>query len=194
MKFGVDCDGVLADFVSSFVREVNNIWPGKLPIGYQPPNWQFSPDLTQREMSTAWSVIRNKHNWWLSLSPDMENITALARHRVRHPEDEIFIVTARSDTKGMPAMHQTQAWLTSIGITGLGLAVIVDNNKDKSSIFNALGCDANIDDKLEAVIEHDRQTNGAFLLDRRWNREGRPDSIQVVSSLNEFFRRVRERV
>lgn len=190
MRFGIDIDGVVADFITAYVREVNTVWPGKLPIGYQPIDWDWSDKLTKAEIKHVWGIITNqRYNWWLSLPPDFENVRAIAIHRIRHPEDEIFFVTARVKTKGMPTMHQTQTWLEQCGIGGLGTAVIVDESGDKSAIFNALECDANIDDKLEAVIEHSKQTKGAFLLDRPWNRQDRQSDILVVSNLEEFFRK-----
>lgn len=189
MRFGVDIDGVIASFTTAFTREVNNIWLGKLPINYMPTNWDWSPELTKADIDKVWERIKGSYHWWLSVPPDFENVRALAIHRIRHPSDEIFYVTARVPTKGMPVMHQTQTWLEQCGIGGLGTAVIVDNTGDKSSIFNSLECDANIDDKLEAVIDHDRETNGACLLDRPYNRVGRPTGLRVVTSLDEFFRR-----
>lgn len=189
MRYGIDLDGVVADFNSAFVREANTIWPGKLPTDYQPTSWNWDEVFTKADFSHVWEVLEKKPNWWLSMHPYAENVRAIALHRIRHPEDEIFYVTARHQVAGMPTMHQTQTWLQQCGIGGLGTSVIVDNSGNKSAIFNALGCDANIDDKLEAVIEHDRNTTGAFLLDRPWNRDGRPSSIIVVSNLDEFFRK-----
>jgi hypothetical protein len=189
MRYGIDLDGVVCDFISAFVREVNDVWPGKLPINYQPQDWDWSDAMTEDEISRVWKIIKNKSNWWLSVPPDLGNVHALALHRIRHPNDEIFYVTARVSTKGMPPMHQAQVWLKECGISGLGTSVIVDHSSNKSAIFNSLECNANVDDKLEAVIDHDRKTNGAFLLDRPWNREGRPVGISVVSSLEEFFRK-----
>jgi hypothetical protein len=191
MRFGIDIDGVIADFISAYVREVNDVWPGKIPIGYQPPDWDWTDVLTQEEITHVWKIIKHKHNWWLSLPPDAQNLRAVAMHRIRHPQDEIFFVTARVSTKGMPVMHQTQVWLSECGINGLGVGVIVDHSNDKSAIFNALECDANIDDRLSTVIDHAANTKGAYLLDRSWNRQSRPEHITTVSSLEEFFRDTR---
>lgn len=192
MRWGIDVDGVVAGFIEAYVREVNSRWPGKLPVGYQPVNWDWSPEMTEADNDIIWSIIKHKHNWWLSVPADFENIRAVAEHRMRHPQDELFFVTARVSTKGMPVMHQTQTWLSQCGVNGLGVAVIVDHSGDKAAIFNALECDANVDDKLEAVIEHHAHTRNAFLLSRPWNQSGRPSSINAVGSLKDFFRRLRD--
>jgi len=193
MRFGIDIDGVVADFVAAFVREINNLWPGRLPVNFQPDNFSVWADFTKKDWDAIWSYVGKKRNWWLTLHPDPENLRAIALHRIRHPEDEIFFVTARHEVEGMPTMHQTQVWLSECGINGLGVGVIVDNSGDKSAIFNSLECDANIDDKLEAVIEHNSKTTGAFLLDRAWNRLGRPEGIRTCRNLEEFFTAVRSR-
>ncbi len=189
MRYGIDVDGVIADFTGAFLREVNDLWPGKLPINFVPPNWHWVGFLTKEEISKTWDAIKAKPNWWLSLHGYPDNVRAIALHRIRYPGDEIFYVTARVEVAGMPAMHQTQTWLKQCGIGGLGTAVIVDNSGNKSAIFNALECDANIDDRLESVIEHHRNTVGAFLLSRSWNADDRPPYLKVVSNLDEFFRK-----
>ena len=193
MRFGIDLDGVVANFTDTFKAEVNKVWLGKLEVTYQPTDWNWSDKLTTAEIDYIWGIIKRKPNFWLELRPIIENVRAIALHRIRHPQDEIFYVTARVSTKGMPVMHQTQVWLGECGISGLGTAVIVDHSGDKVPIFNSLECEANIDDKLEAVIQHDSKTNGAFLLDQPWNRVGRPPAIRVVGSLQEFFEAVRSR-
>lgn len=173
------------------MREVNNKWPGRLPVGYTPINWDMTPEVGREDIDLVWNGIARKHNWWLSVAPHFDNVRAIATHRVRFPEDEIFYITARKPTAGMPVMHQCQTWLNSCGIGGLGTSVIVDETYDKASIFNALAIDANVDDKLEAVIEHVAKSKGSFLHDRPWNRDERPSNIPVVQSLAEFFKIVR---
>ena len=187
MRFAIDVDGVVANYVQAFVHEVNLLWPGRLPIDYQFPEWHEIGDLTEGEIKRVLGVIHSKPNWWMGLRPYMENVSAIARHRKQFPSDELYFVTARQDTEGMPTMHQTQEWLRMCGIYGLGTGVIVDYGGDKVPIYNALQCDANIDDKLEAAIAHSRNTRNGILLDRVWNRTNRPPSVIAVSNLSEFF-------
>lgn len=190
MRYALDIDGCLCDFDVGFARECNQIWPGRLhPTGHH-TRWDWADvGLTKEDVDKVWERIVKVPNFWLSLPGYPENVRAVATQRIRHPEDEIFYVTARKSTVGMPTMHQTQTWLQQCGIGGLGTAVIVDQLSDKSLIFNALNCDANVDDKLEAVVQHARRTKGAFLLSRPWNERGRPSTIAVVGSLEEFFRK-----
>lgn len=87
----------------------------------------------------------------------------------------------------MPAMHQSQQWLMQCGIYGLGCSLIVRPDSDKSDIYAALEVDASIDDNLDGVIQHAAGSDGAVLLDRKWNRIGRPPHLKVVYSMKEFF-------
>jgi hypothetical protein len=190
LRLAIDVDGVLANFTEAFVHEVNAIWPGRISRHFQPSQWDWSDaGMTQDENERVWERIKSKLNFWMELHPYLENVRAVAVHRVLYPEDEIFYVTARVSTAGMPVMHQTQLWLQSCGIGGVGTAVIVSEHSDKSDIYQAIGCDASIDDNLEAVIAHRASTKGAVLLDRPWNQSGRLAGIVVVKNLDQFFRR-----
>jgi uncharacterized HAD superfamily protein len=188
VRFGIDVDGCIASFTDAFINAVNTLWPGRLPLSYEPTDWDWTNSgLTVAERNHVYAYIEKIPNFWMSLKPIMENVSAIALHRKRFPDDELYYVTARRDTAGMPTMHQTQEWLRMCGIYGLGTGVIVDYGGDKVPIFNALDCDLNVDDKLEAVIAHSRDTKWGVLLDRMWNRSNRPSSIIVVSNLSEFF-------
>lgn len=192
MRFGIDLDGCVADFTSSFIKAVNTIWPGRLPLNYQPLDWHWTDSgLTTAEINHVWAFIHKQPNFWMSLHPIIENVRAIALHRKRFPDDELYYITARQDTAGMPTMHQTQEWLRMCGIYGLGTGVIVDYGGDKVPIFRALQCDFNIDDKLSAVVEHSARTKGAYLLSQPWNVNNRPEGLTVVSNLVEFFNATR---
>jgi hypothetical protein len=46
-KIAIDVDGVLADFAAGVVDAANSLWPGKLPRGYQPTEWNYTSVLTK---------------------------------------------------------------------------------------------------------------------------------------------------
>lgn len=194
MRLGIDIDGVVCDFDVGFDRIANKIWPGRFNLRHH-TEWDWKDSgMTKADKDAIWEKALKVANFWLTLPAYPESVRAIAVHRIKYPEDEIFYVTARVDGAGMPAMHQTQQWLNECGIGGLGTAVIVDHSGDKVPIFNALECDANVDDKLEAVIEHSKRTRGAYLLSRPWNEADRPSGIRTVASLEEFFKVTRRNV
>lgn len=188
MRFGIDLDGVLVDMHIGFARVVNQLFPGRIPLGCEyPPEWDLtSLGLTHAEIGQVWRRIETTPNWWLSLPAIRENVGAVARHRITHPRDEIFYVTARAtETTGMPLMHQSQSWLESVDIGGLGTAVIVvPPNIQKISIYDRIGVDRAIDDCPDIVA---LGKNKIWLLDRPWNKNDRV-GMAVVSNLDEFFK------
>jgi len=192
VRYGIDLDGVVVDMHKGLADLINTIWLGRIPTGAEyPPEWDLtSLGLSQGELGVVWSKVRATPNWWLSLPAWTHNVGAVFRHRLKHPEDEIFYVTARTtDTKGLPIMHQSQRWLEMCGIGGVGTAVIVvPPDIHKYSIYKRIGVDAAIDDSLDVVRVG---PSIIYLLDRKWNVTGRTAGLDVVKDLDEFFKTTR---
>lgn len=189
MKYGIDLDGVIVDMHKGFADIVNQLWLGRIPAGREyPPDWDMtSLGLTNGELGKAWARVKTTRNWWLSLPAMTDNVGAIFRHRLMHPEDEIFYVTARTtETEGLPIMHQSQRWLEMCGIAGLGTAVIVvPTGSRKIDIYEEIGVEYAIDDSLDIVHEG---SHVIYLLDRPWNQTGRVVGLDTVKGLDEFFR------
>jgi uncharacterized HAD superfamily protein len=188
VRYGIDLDGVVVDMHKGLADLINTIWPGRIPTGAEyPPEWDLtSLGLSQGELGVVWSKVRATLNWWLSLPAWPRNVQAVFRHRLQHPEDEIFYVTARStDTKGLPIMHQSQRWLEMCGIGGVGTAVIVvPVDTRKVDVYEELDIAYAIDDSLDVVNEG---SHIIYLLNRKWNVTGRSKGLNVVKDLDEFF-------
>ena len=189
MRFGLDLDGVVVDMHKGFAKVVNSIWPGRIPAGAEyPPDWDMtSLGLSQSEVGLVWGKIGTIHNWWYGLPAMSHEVGAVFRHRLHHPEDEIFYVTARTTkTDGMPLMHQCQRWLEMCGIGGLGTAVIVaPPDSKKIDIYEEIGVEYALDDALHVVEEG---SHVIYLLDRPWNQKGRSAGLDVVNDIDEFFK------
>ena len=187
MRFGIDLDGVLVDMHRGLADVINSVWLGRIPVGQEyPPEWDLkSLGLSQAELGVVWAKVRATRNWWLSLPAFVHNVSAVWRHRLRYPEDEIFYVTARNTpTLGLPIMHQSQRWLEMCGIGGVGTSVIVAGETPKVDIYDVIGVDYAVDDDLDVVEAGPHVT---YLLDRKWNRIGRSPGLDVVTSLDNFF-------
>jgi hypothetical protein len=191
VRYGIDLDGVVADMHKGFADVVNAIWPGRIPTGAEyPPEWDLrSLGLSQGELGVVWNKIGQTRNWWMGLPAIVRNVHAVWSHRVRHPEDEIFYVTARTtETEGLPIMHQSQRWLEMCGIAGLGTSVIVSGAERKIDVYEALGVEYAVDDSMEVVEEG---AHVIYLLSQPWNQTGRSPGLDVVGSLDEFFKTTR---
>jgi hypothetical protein len=187
MRYGLDLDGVMVDMHRGFNDVVNELWPGRIVPHAQPSDWDMtSLGLTQSEIGQTWNKIKTIRNWWYGLPAYTDSVSAVFRHRLKHPEDEIFYVTARTtETEGMPIMHQSQRWLEMCGISGLGTAVIVaPPDAKKIDIYEEIGVDYALDDALHIAHEG---SHIIYLLERPWNENGRSKGLDVVGSVDEFF-------
>ena len=185
-------DGVVCDFHKGLASVINSIWPGRIPVGKEyPPEWDMtSLGLSRAELGRVWQEVGAIRNWWLSLPAVVPNVRAVFTHRIRHPEDEIFYVTARStETDGLPIMHQSQRWLEMCGIGGVGTSVIVvPSDVKKIDVYEKIGVDYAVDDCLDIVEEG---PHVIYLLSREWNRTNRSPGLDIVESLDEFFKTTR---
>lgn len=187
-KIAVDCDGVLADFVTAAVDVANSIWPAKLPHDYQPTEWNFGDALTKAEWQRVWEKIRTTPNWWLSLNAHSDNVGSLYKFFLTHRDQDVWVVTARTPTAGMTPAMQTAKWLESCGIMPVHnfMGVITCEADDKPSLYKAIGIEWSIDDKLETVQACQKLPNHrAYLLSRPWNISGVVHNR--VDSLSSYF-------
>lgn len=190
MNIAIDLDGVVCDYHKGFVRAANSIWPGRLSDG-PPPEWEMtSYGLTEREVGQVMERIRSTPNWWMSLSPLYANVSAVLQHRVRHPDDVIFYVTARhAETEGLPIFHQSHRWLEMCGLGGVGTAlIVVPPDVRKVDIYEKVGVEYAVDDSLDIVAEG---AHIIYLLDQPYNQTDRPASLDVVDDLKDFFKTIR---
>src|SRR5689334_19240735 len=130
MRIASDLDGVLARFDEAFMREINHIWPNRLPRDYTPTAWGAEGwGLSEWEFQKVWKAINGTHNWWMGLRPYMDNAYSLAHWRAKHLHDEVFFVTDRTPTEGMTPMWQSCHWLEIVGLMDEGCAVLVKPEK-----------------------------------------------------------------
>jgi hypothetical protein len=183
MRWALDADGVVADFNRAFVRTVNRLWPGRVPFDFQPTRFDYHDILSHAEVDAVWAEIQRTPDWWLSIPAYRESVAAVVQHLIGHPSDVLYFLTnRRTDTPGMPVMHQTQKWLAMCGLDWLGMSLIMcPSETPKADVCKALDIGAGLDDDLANA------GGSIVLLDRPWNREGRAEGVQVVGSVAEFF-------
>lgn len=185
----IDCDGVLASFDGAFAEVVNRLKPGTLPPNWSPKQWNYGVEVGEELTDRAWRMILDTENFWLSLAPYMETMHDLAWFMHSEKNHAIYIVTSRSETKGMSAAHQTEVWLHSCGIRTfnnyLGVVVVPDSRR-KKDIYRAIHADISIDDRPETVLQCESlDGHKAYLLDRSWNQEAKVQ--RRVKTLKEFL-------
>lgn len=174
-RIAIDCDGVLARFERAFLVMANTIWPGKVNPDYLPTGWDDFDGLTKAEMKQVWEKIKTTPNFWTTLDAYADNVGLLSSFMSTTKGHEVFIVTSRKATAGMPISRQTDYWLSAVGIArGLNyIGIIPSENPDKKcDVYAAAGIEWSIDDKGDTVLQCEQIPNHrAYLLDRNWNRE-----------------------
>jgi hypothetical protein len=150
MRIGLDIDGVLANFFTSYERAFIEItgrdrfghdrWPQYIPDDWNWPQNAFG--YTQQEASAVWFYIKNTDDFWCRQSPlpGMFSARRLADH-------ELYFIT---DRPGKGAKRATELWLREYGPFENPTVLISRNGK--GPIVAGLGLELYIDDKVENII------------------------------------------
>ena len=186
-RFGVDIDGVLANFDDAMRRFVPRVternefgvdsglvasWSRHLRnVGY-----------TNREIEAVWRAIETSRDFWMRFDglPGLDDFNAaLPTHR----DDEFYFITARP---GETTKYQTEQWLFEE--TGLFNPTVI-RSKRKGLIAAGLELDAFIDDKLAYALDVrvESPTTRVYLLDRPYNAEKPIDGIVRVKTVADMF-------
>ncbi len=149
MRIGVDIDGVLADFNSSFVQVIKKLTG--ITVQLPPKEWAYhrAAGVTAKEEQAIWAYIKNSSDFWYSLGTEPlceETLQELVWRRIQG--DDIYFITSRP---GKCAKKQTEEWLVKEGYR-LPTVLIADSALDKGRIAEGLALEVFIDDKPENCL------------------------------------------
>ena len=190
-KFGIDVDGVLADFESSFRLAANKIFPDRLPEGYRPDNWDYTDKFTKEEFKAAWVEVNSTPDFYFYEQPMRENVRSLKYFLTEH-KCEVYYITSRRDTAGDSIMRQTEMWLDAQGLLvrrGGACIIPVPNTSAKREVLSALKIPYMLDDYHVTVDSlQSLETTKTFLLDAPWNQHAQhlPRLYSVAEYLTEL--------
>ena len=193
IRFGIDLDGVLGDFTSEVVAVANSLWPGKMPPGYKPDNWDYQGVLTKEEWNQVWGVLIDTENLWLK-EEELSGARELQQFLKEYPFSEVYFVTARAETKGMSVLMQSTRWLEERGLWprwDRSFVIPVKHANEKIKILNDLMIPFFLDDHAPTIQALQALPNmrGAYLLDELHNRYA---SLPRVTSVTEYLDIVKE--
>lgn len=177
MRFGIDLDGVLADFTHGYVQLVK-AWTGKdIPEVPQTWNWDMDNGVTREENTEMWKHIRSSSFFWSGLRP-MGDPSALyeALLELRDVGDLYFITTR----PGVSAKEQTEEWLQ--GHFPLIQPTVLIDGGGKGPLARGLTLTHFIDDRPENIedVASWSPATRVFLKNAPYNRSFSPNEPPYV--------------
>ena len=191
MRFGIDLDGVIANFTGRIIEITNSIWPGRLRPDFVPDNWDYVGTFTKEEWNEVWARVKATPFFWQGAGslPGMEDLQNFLLQRSgeyagkvipsyslggRGTRDEIYFITARLATVGESPLVQSSNWLATYGCwprDGYSTVIPVAEAKHKKQLFEGLGLKLMLDDYAPTVAElNEIEGMHAYVLDQPWNR------------------------
>lgn len=191
LKLGIDCDGVLANFTAEVVKAANSLWPGKMPLDYEPDNWDYQGVLTKDEWKQIWTALLQVENLWLN-EKDLPGVAELQKFLKKRPLAEIYFITSRAETKGMSVLVQTTQWLESRGLWSRfcrSTVIPVHKPDEKKQILIDFKIPFMLDDHAPTIAELQGIPGlQAYVLDAAYNRYAA--HLPRVSSVAEYLKKV----
>lgn len=185
---GLDIDGVLSDFVSSYtdlfiattgVDNFHDRHAATFPPCFDYP--QLSYGYTDDHAAAVWKLIKKDMQFWMKLEPLVGTQETLEKlDSLRLDGHDIYFVTSRP---GLMAKWQTETWLQTHGFD----VPTVIMHSDKGAVVKLLEMDAYIDDHLVnanevmRVVREEGMMTRVYLKDAPYNDRpvGDPDGAPV---------------
>ena len=173
IRFGIDLDGVLANFDQEVTRIAAHLYPGRLEPNYVPKDWDFEGKFSKAEWDEIWTVIKSTPDFWYNQNPYMDSIRDLQRFIGTHNPD-VYFITSRVETTGDSVLVQSARFLRKFDLFpngGRSTVIPVAHSTKKGNVLEALGLPFMLDDydKTVAQLQSLKDTK-TFVLDRAWNR------------------------
>jgi hypothetical protein len=180
MKIGVDIDGVLIDFYSSFVNFYNKRYNGNLNI----------EDLTDHNFSKIFNISTEEaYNIVLEFYETKEFEDSLLIDKSKEAieklgkDNEIFFITSRPEKIKERTQKKLKEIFPDLNFEVHHAKEYVGDNKYKSEICVNNKIDLMIEDSVENVNKIAKKGIKCFLINRPWNKnhEKFPEVICVDS-------------
>lgn len=185
LRIGVDVDGVLADFRSSFHVAAVRALRREVPNPNDSP--QSVGPLAPQDVRRVWDYIGKTQNWWMDVEPYEPEQIARLYSLTRAAGWEVFFLTKRPPSAGDSVQFQTQWWIERFGFY---LPAVLTVPGSRGDIANGLRLDLVLDDQLINCVEVVSATpTKALLMQRTPDKAARDQAIDrgigVVSTLAE---------
>jgi uncharacterized HAD superfamily protein len=186
MMIGLDIDGVLADFVSPFLRVLED-QTGCGPIDPQTyVDLYFSghAGLSQEIVTECVMKVSNDPNFWEALTPLPSAEQWQALDKLSRKQKLVF-VTHRYERQTYDIGQVTCDWLRKHGIAN---PAVYFTQGQKSELTGKLNVELFVDDRHENCRDVAENTSAVVLMPHRsYNQSFNHPRVQRIQDLNELF-------
>jgi uncharacterized HAD superfamily protein len=183
MMIGLDIDGVMADFISPFVRVLSErIDNGPIdPQTITDPNFMNHPLIATELISECIADVSCNPKFWEALAPLPSAEQWQALNRLSR-NDQLVFVTHRCEQKSYDIGRVTCDWLRKHGITN---PLVYFTQNYKSELIGKLKIGLFVDDRHENCRDVAENTEAIVLMpDRSYNQTFSHPRVQRIQDLD----------
>ena len=177
-RFGMDIDGVLANFDRGFLDVLNRVY-GKEYTEEDLENkrdWDYFKTLEDLTLEQENDAFKYLGEWfWLRLEPyDQKAMLAISLLSEKH---NIYFITDRhpNPTKEL-TLWQTRKWLEHFNISPAGVIL----TKEKPQACKLLGLEYFIDDNVKNVNNINKTDTKCFVMNKSYNSKCKAERIYSI--------------
>lgn len=184
---GLDIDGVLADFISPFLRVLaTRMGNGPIdPESVTDPNFMNHPLVTAEIISECIATISDDPKFWEALAPlaskkQWQALDSLSRER------NLVFITHRYERETYDIGQVTRDWLRNHGVSN---PVVYFTQSHKSELIGKLNVELFVDDRHENCHDIAENTDAVVLMPHRsYNQSFSHPRVRRIHDLEELFR------
>ena len=186
MIVGLDIDGVVADFISPFLRVAEKrVGNGPIPADtITDLSFKQHPFLSERIVSECMKAVSYDPDFWRDLSPllspgEWEKLDTLSR------KDQLVFITHRYERETYDIHEVTKDWLRKHGISK---PLVYFTQESKVDLVKNLSVGLFMDDRHENCQEVAEKTNAIVVMPHRpYNRAFSHPQVNRIANFNELF-------
>lgn len=190
MVLGLDIDGVIADFITPFLKLLQTRH-GAAPIdpaSVTDPNFAQHPFLTREMIFECMEAVSYDPEFWRAMAPLLSSEQWQKLEQIGR-EHELVFVTHRWVRDTYDIHHLTCEWLQRHGLSN---PVVYFTQEKKSGLIRQLGIELFVDDRHENCEDVATETSAAvFMPHRPYNQAFHHPKVRRIHEFDELWSHVK---